>query len=150
MAVATRSIGTAKALIKAGATEKEMLTASMVAVYAWDKEMLKFMLDCGVDPNFKFGRNEEAMLLVAVADGKTDLVKLLLERGANAAHATKDGISTLIAAALFDPGSTEIVEMLLAKGANPDHKYYGKTAHSLAKKYGNDEIARILEGAQPK
>jgi ankyrin repeat protein len=53
----------------------------------------------------------------------------------------------LIAAAVYDPGSTEIVEMLLAKGAKPSHSFDGKTALSLAKKYGNDEIVAVLEAA---
>ena len=146
VAVSTGSTSIAQTLIKKGAKEKELQTAAMIAVFAGDIKMLKFMLDNGVDSNFKFGKNEESLLFFAVADGKTELVKLLLDRGANAAHVCRDGISTLIAAALFDPGSTEIVELLLAKGANPDHAYFGKTALSMATKYGNEEIARVLEG----
>jgi ankyrin repeat protein len=147
VAVSTRSTSIAQTLIKSGATEKERQTAAMIAVFVGDTKMLDFMLANGVDPNFKFGKNEESLLFFAVADGKSDLVKLLLDRGANAAHVCRDGISTLIAAALFDPGSTEIIEMLLAKGANPSHSFDGKSALSLAKKYGNDEIAKVLESA---
>ena len=145
VAVSTRSTSIAQTLIKAGATEKERQTAAMIAVFAGDPDMLNLMLDSGVDPNFKIGKNEESLLFFAVADGKSNLVRLLLDRGASAAHVCKDGISTLIAAALFDPGTTEIVELLLAKGANPTHSFDGKTALSLARKYGNDEIAKVLE-----
>ena len=147
VAVSTRSTSIAQTLIKSGATEKERQTAAMIAVFAGDMKMLDFMLANGVDPNFKIGKNEESLLFFAVADGKANLVKLLLDRGANAAHVCRDGISTLIAAALFDPGSTEIVEMLLAKGADPNHSSAGKTALSLARKYGNEEIAKVLESA---
>lgn len=116
-----------------------------MACYGIDLVMLKVFLDAGVDPNAKFGDNQDTLLTVAAVDGLAEIVRVLLDRGADPNHVTQDRLSTLMLAAMCDHGGTETVELLLAKGAKPDFRTpEGKTALSLAEKYGNDEIARVI------
>lgn len=69
----------------------------------------------------------ETLLAWAAREGRPDLTRFLLNRGANANAATRDGETPLLAAVVGcypPPRETgrklRVVEMLLAAGANPD------------------------------
>ena len=52
------------------------------AIYADSIEGLRQLLDLGLDINTSYDTNDDTPLMVAVRKGKTEMVKLLLERGA--------------------------------------------------------------------
>ena len=76
--------------------------------------------------------------------GYSDIVKLLLENGADPNIIGNDGRTSLIFASKF--GCTDVVKMLLKNGADPniiDNR--GKTAYDFALDTGNIEIVKLLK-----
>lgn len=92
----------------------------LVTAVTHDIDILRLLLDKGADPNGHcYGMLEgRTPLMEAVIAGRTDSVKLLIERGANIDARTKIGYSALTYAAYGrQEGGAKI---LLAKGANAD------------------------------
>ena len=89
-------------------------------------------------------QDEQASLLAAVAEEQPDLVRRLLEQGADPESRGPDGYTVLMVAT--KKGHGEIVEILLAHGADPNAQEarYGGTALMLAAESGNLEIVRAL------
>jgi len=92
-------------------------------------------------------------LVDAAHTGHTEIVQLLLERGAgvNDIQTYSWGASTWSALQLAaDSGHAETVSVLLKAGANPDYKgTAGLTAMELARKKGYASIVKVLQEAQP-
>jgi len=100
-------------------------------------------------------------ILILVADHKeTEIVRLLLDHGANLNYVNSNGINALMQAASFD-GNKETVRLLLDRGANPncrDNKGNTPLILSLTKTRDyqlfskkNEEMVRLLldRGANP-
>jgi uncharacterized protein len=82
----------------------------------------------------------------AVASGHAEIVRWLLEHGANPNHRYGEGYSPLLTAAAN--GQLEILTLLLAHGADPQAKCNdGKSAVALAKERNHSAVAEFL-GAQ--
>lgn len=76
---------------------------------------------------------------------RTDIARLLIERGADVNHVDKKGMTPLLYAASIDFGDSAVVELLLKSGANPQAKTKeGLTPAELAKKYGHMHLERAL------
>jgi ankyrin repeat protein len=88
-----------------------------------------------------------AALSSAAARGPVELVRLLLDRGADpSAPSPIAGYTPLMWAAYSDLQSAEVVKLLLDKGADRAGKgANGETPLSLARKFGSTEIAALLE-----
>jgi ankyrin repeat protein len=84
---------------------------------------------------------------LATMNSTYDIVRMLLEKGANANSPTRDGTTALMkAAAGF--GETAIVELLLDNGADPAAKNkQGDTALTLAMKSDHPEKVLLLKRA---
>ena len=81
--------------------------------------------------------------------GYTEIIKLLLEKGADANVKVKDGSLPLTTAVL--QGRTEIVKLLLEHKADANVKTSdGVTVLAFAKNNGYIEIAQLLENAGAK
>lgn len=91
-----------------------------------------------------------APLMVAVKEGKPDVVKALLSAGdVNVNITDGQGNTPLIEAARF--GHNEIVRTLIARGAALEGKNLsGDTALSLATTNGHDEVVKVLKEAGAK
>lgn len=74
-------------------------TPLMIAVYKEDYDMVKYLLDKGVNPNAANNENKTA-LMIANDDGNFDISKLLIEQGANINAQDEDGCTTLMDAAV--------------------------------------------------
>jgi len=81
--------------------------------------------------------------------GQVEVIKLLIEAGANVNAKTDEGWTALMAAA--NAGSVEAVELLLKAGANAKHKTRTReTASSRALEGGYQEIIQLLRPAGAK
>jgi len=111
------------------------------------------LLDNGADVNVSI--NKYTSLMYASMQGKPDMVKLLLDRGADVNAQGADRSTALLFA--VDKGYPVIIQTLLAKGADPNIKgqfgrYGGEILSSLelAEKRGNTQIVQMLKAAQTK
>lgn len=86
----------------------------VAAVSAQGYETARMLLDKGAAVDAADDRGDTP--LTAANSGNTPLMRLLIERGANARHANRDGMTALINAA--GAGNTVIVKLLLDKGAD--------------------------------
>ena len=109
------------------------------------------LIDGGADPNMADDENDTP-LTCASTRGCTDLVKLLLDKGAdpNVSHVTDPGNgSTALMCAVVN-GHKEIVRLLLEKGAQPNVKegttegYTGCTPSHLAAIFGHKDNAQMI------
>ena len=119
------------------------------AADAGDRETLLALLDSGANIDQKGQYYRYTPLQWAAWSGHTDIVQLLIEKGAdvNAESGYVFGHTPLHAAAYR--GHVEIVEILLENGADPTiDDAWGLTAAKLAKNEGQTKIARILEKAE--
>jgi len=81
-------------------------------------------------------------LMVASENGYTEIVQLLLEKGADVNAETNDGKTALMYAAA--KGRTEIVQLLLEKGADVNTKIYGTPILLWAHENGHTKIIQLL------
>jgi ankyrin repeat protein len=121
---------------------EEAIEAIHRAVRQGDAVSVTRMLD--EDPGLVlsvFGHH--ALLHTAVFNDQVDLVRLLLERGAEVGHAIENGNTALHFAVIR--GHEEMVSTLLTSGADPSRKGYdGQTALIIASWCGLVAVVRLL------
>ena len=99
----------------------------------------KYLLDNNTDPNSADHQGNSALILAVVHD-RTELVKLLIERGA---HLTYNGKVALYYT--VKNKNLKIAERLLQLGASPnDYNNNGETSLHIAIKNGSYFIAKLL------
>lgn len=108
---------------------------------SWD--LARVLLDAqGIDVNME-NRHGETPLHYAATEGRTSMMKRLIELGADVNAQTKAGITALDMAARKP--SREAVMMLLRAGAYRDYcTDRGMSAADFAKKAGDEELAKYL------
>jgi ankyrin repeat protein len=112
------------------------------------RECLRIALAGGADANGATSAGRSA-LQDAAAFGDLEMVRMLVEKGANVSAADKRGYTALMRAALsYEPGAPQVVEYLLARGANVSMKNEtGDTALSFAARSGETPIVAMLRKA---
>ena len=122
--------------------------ALFAAVARNDIQEVDRLLRVGViDVNMRARYSGDSALGSAASLGEVEMVRLLLDRGANPNIGDKDNLTPLQLAAHH--GNLAIVRMLLKAGANvnsPDSRY-GYTALASASQNGHVEVVRELLGA---
>jgi len=114
-----------------------------------DVNRVKQLLNAGVDVNAKNNDYGSTALIVTSTVGHTEVVKILLEKGADVNSENKYGDTALMGAAAA--GQTKIVKALLQKGANVNTKNkYGWSALMMAVKKGHTEVVNLLKQAGAK
>jgi outer membrane protein assembly factor BamB len=111
----------------AAAASGETPDALWAAAKAGDATEIERLLAAGVDPNARYEYDFNALLYAAIG-GHADVVRVLLEHGADAnAHDSLNHFTPLAMAATG--GHCEVVRLLAARGADPDARdlYAGKT-----------------------
>jgi len=113
-------------------------------------EVIELLLDSGHDIE-AMDEHGARPLILAVRNGDTELVKLLLNRGANVNARTTadwDGTSALDEAAT--DGRLQLVQLLLDRGAEIKHQTRGFTALHKAAMNGRVAVMKLLlqKGAQ--
>ena len=108
----------------------------------------------GINVN-KRGVGEKSALMNASQDGKNDLVKVLLEKGADPNIVDSDGNSALTLVCKRGRNKTEIAKMLLNAGANINHVdnngYNALVIATMCLKKRSSKIVHVLldNGANP-
>ena len=95
-----------------------------MAIHDLDKTRL--LLDAGADPNIRPDDGRTAVIVAASQFGSAAVVKLLLDRGANASAVTANRLTALRLAA--GTGDVEVMRLLIERGA----KLQGDAAAALA------------------
>ena len=98
--------------------------------------MLRQLMSC-----FPKGKGKD--LIRAAEDGRLDLVKNLLQAGANPNAKSEGDVTVLMWAAAR--GHVEVVKTLLESGADPSARTRkGRTASEIAMQEGHDNVATLL------
>lgn len=147
-AVETGSPGHARLFLWFGADanlRKQHDPLLVIALGAGDLATTSVLLDFGADPN---GQTSEFMartpaLSEAVATGRTDLVELLLDRGAAPDLDNNYGETALGRAART--GQVRAARLLLSRGADPNHAdHHGHRPIDAAREAHQPELERML------
>jgi ankyrin repeat protein len=119
-------------------------TALHLASYYGNPEAVGILLANGADTSLRSTNSmENTPLHAAVAGGKFDVVKVLLENGIEV-NATQHGGWTALQGAA-NSGDVKLAELLLAYGANRDAiSENGSTALSLATAGNHTEVVELL------
>ncbi|MFA6287194.1 MAG: ankyrin repeat domain-containing protein [Opitutaceae bacterium] len=112
-----------------------------------DLETVKVLLDHGANINARWPNvwNIVALHCAAANPGQTEILRLLLDRGADIDIQNDTGSTPLMFAA--DRGNADRVRLLLARGADTDIRSRSGTAAERARKAGHPEIAGLIEAA---
>ncbi|NER00889.1 MAG: ankyrin repeat domain-containing protein [Cyanothece sp. SIO2G6] len=108
-------------------------------------EMAEILLAAGANP--RKGRSEPP-IIYASSSKNIEFVKLLIKSGADVNAPAEGGFTALMAAAIS--GSLDMVQLLVENGAQVGTVCTDKqrTAISLARYYGNEEVVAFLEAQQ--
>lgn len=145
-AIETNSINTVKKLLKQKVDlevkGKEPLLN--IAIFKERDEIVKLLLDHGINPNIRDEATGESSVMVAIWNDNVKLLKLLIKYKADLDLFSWFGITPLIHAILFN--KKEIIETLLEAGANVNYQRQDKeTALSLAAKHHSGHVAILLK-----
>jgi hypothetical protein len=118
------------------------------AVVRRSQEKLALLLQAGADPNA--GSDDMLPLTTAALTGQSDILELLLDKGANVNAANPEtGRTALHQAAIV--GNTDIVQRLLRRGADPARAdKSGQTPRQIAEAMKQTAVAELLSEAEAK
>jgi ankyrin repeat protein/uncharacterized protein len=142
-----------KALLTAGANPKVGSPLRSAAFFG-HVAVATILLRYGADPNQTHHPLDTPPLLSAIQNGRRDMIKLLLENGANANPAIPYG-STALSEAMkcgvpYPPSEEEripIVELLIRHGSNPNVRFRGRPVLWCAMGQGAKTIEALLISA---
>lgn len=118
----------------------------MVAVTNGNASDVQQELDAGANPNALYGEGIVTPLIKASTSGSVDVVKILLNAGADVNLENMQGNTALHSAARF--GHADIVSVLIESGAdNSSENSLGWTPLMRASRYGQAECVQILINA---
>lgn len=135
----TKSKSSRKDRAKASGSSKRNTTLKD-AILDKDYEKVKELLQQGADPN-AIVEDGAPVLLVAINNNRTDIVELLLQKGANVNFVYEN--ASIIELAVVK-GNKNIVKLLLQKGANPNVIREGCSTLDLAVSKGDQDIINLL------
>ncbi|EQC46017.1 ankyrin repeat domain-containing protein [Bacteriovorax sp. Seq25_V] len=119
-------------------------TALVLASSGGDINFVKNLLNKGADPNVEFNRAKFTLLMDAAMEGNTELIRLLLAKGARVNDIDNTGMTALLYASR--EGHTEVVRILIENNADKSVQNKKKMkAIDYAYLYKFDEIISILK-----
>jgi ankyrin repeat protein len=122
---------------------------SLLMMAAGDLEKVKLLLDRGADPLWRAKSGFDALMAATLYRGNASVVRLLLEKGANAnpPKGTRFNGSPLVLAS--NVGDVDVVEALLARGANTKRPMlflgtFSNTSFFVAATFPHLDVMRVL------
>lgn len=106
---------------------------------------VKRILDSGIDINSCDDPGRETALMVAAGGGNIEVVKYLVEHGANINQMSSEGSTAIMPAIL--KGQTDVIRYLISKKADTNYKTtagYRFSPLQLACQLGHTDIVRSL------
>ena len=144
-----------ESLMHAKQSERELLNNDLLnRVVFGSHRSVRELLEKGVDVNYQRENDGWTALIRASYfsysnNFRIDIIRLLIEYGANVNLQDKDGYTALVFASYN--GHTEAVKLLLANGADPDLQDNNRrTALMYASHNGHIEIVKLLLAAGAK
>jgi ankyrin repeat protein len=107
-----------------------------------DLTLLGALFQYGVTPD-RMDSNGNPLLVRATLDGKPEIVKLLLEKGANAKKPGKEGQAALHLAAILK--NEEILKVLLDGGADPNQPFFSPVKPAFLDRVDDDLFKKWLQ-----
>jgi ankyrin repeat protein len=108
---------------------------------SWDA--LRQLLASGLDSNVLSAKTGKTPLQSAIADGSTELVRLLLQYGADIGTVNVEDLS--LSGVLDDDGEKkELAVLLIAAGLSSDLDIYGEKLRDYFKNRGQDDLAALF------
>ncbi|KAI1334222.1 hypothetical protein F5Y15DRAFT_297117 [Xylariaceae sp. FL0016] len=124
-------------------TPAQQATGLHLAAFFGLLPLAKVMIDEESVPIDSGSYTITSALMTAAMYGQEQIVRLLLDKGANLENRDKYGNTSLSIAAKH--GQEQIVRLLLDKGANLENRdEYGKTLLSIAAMFGKEQTVRLL------
>ena len=119
-------------------------TAIMPAILKGQTDVIRFLLSKNADTNYKTTSGYKfSPLQLACQLGHTDIVRCLIEAGADVNSIAGDGSTPLISAAF--KGHIDVVRVLLDNGANKAYRTNGMDASGFAAHFGHTDIKNVLD-----
>lgn len=151
VAAANGHIDIARLLLDRGAGLQEDGTeinaALMSALFGGHVDIAALLLEKGADAGAKSDPFEITALIIAVAAGRGDMVKILIDNGANVNQGGHEGTTPLIMA--VEKGHADVVKLLLTEGADVNAKDNDDmTALMHAERMGRKAIANLIGEAE--
>ena len=111
------------------------------------EQLIKEVADEGGNINWQhpmFGKGKDTALIAATANSRTDIMRMLIESGANVDTQNESGVTALMKACIH--GFASLAEMLVEAGADQNlQTKYGDTAQSLAEKNGHSLLINLFQ-----
>ena len=122
-----------------------MVNELILAIKEGNLKEIKKMIKEGVDINtYSESYNCTALMLASVIKGNEEVVKVLLENGADVNISNINGWTALMLASKYNPNE-EIIQGMIEKGADVSKKNYkGETVGNIAKAY-NPQVSEQIE-----
>jgi ankyrin repeat protein len=147
LACTNRSAPMVERLLKAGADPNAALwsgeTPLMTCAQTGNVDTVKMLLSLGANPNAKENQQGQTALMRAVAEKHSEVVRALIDRGADVRARSKGGFTALLFAG--QQGDIASARMLLAAGADVNEATpKNGTALVVAAASGREEFAIFL------
>lgn len=115
-----------------------------IAARSGRKKMIDWLLSQGADINSISKDRGYSAVMDAVWKSSLDIVKLLIEKGANLNYIANDGQTALIVAT--GASNPRICELLVKNGADPSYKdRMGMSSLDYARLFKKNELAKLYE-----
>jgi predicted DNA-binding WGR domain protein len=125
-------------------------TILRIAIGIGPPEVVRWLLERGVDPNTKSAGEESSCLNRAIGKKNIELVRLLLDYGA-ALDTTNTIVNPLYSAIYY--GNFESAKLLIDRGLDVNVQYNAKPPHTnallFAKTWGRSDIVKLIESKLP-
>ncbi len=145
-AVSSGYVEIIKLLLAKGVSKNSLDAALAASIGDGPVESVRAIFEFGIDPNRTApsrGAGTEPLLTIAAEGGHTDVVRFLLDKGAQVnGRAQPDGITALMMAAL--DGHAETARALLDRGADLNAQAGGNTSMMYAAWGGHADILKLL------
>ncbi len=129
-------------LLAAGAEAKDPQLL-FLALEGGEWETLRLLLAQGLDPNVKNPKGQRTPLQVAFRNGKPELVRLLLQYGADVSAISEDDLQ--YGDLLDEDDGKPLLELLIVAGLKPDIQIYGESLSSILQENDEQELLALLK-----